>query len=130
MTCYDAADAVVAMPPSRPDKPFDLPRYLAERIATEREKADLSGHVVTWKRRPPLKDVPLAKKIEAIQGTITVDGGPFQDRTVLLVDDLYQSGISMNYVAMELLRAGARAVLGLACEKTCRNDDNVSHSRD
>ncbi|HEV7516029.1 MAG TPA: hypothetical protein VGR07_06990 [Thermoanaerobaculia bacterium] len=46
-----------------------------------------------------------------------------------MVDDLYQSGISMNYVAMELLAGGARAVLGLACEKTCSNDDNVSRSR-
>ena len=43
-----------------------------------------------------------------------------------LVDDLYQSGVSMNYVAILLLEAGARKVFGLACEKTCSNDDNVS----
>jgi hypothetical protein len=130
MTCYGAADAVVAMPPSRPDKPFDLPRHLAKGIAIEIGKADLSHHVVTVKERKPLKETILAEKLGVIQGTIAVGRGPFQGCTVLLVDDLYQSGISMNYVAMELLKAGARAVLGLACEKTCRNDDNMSHSRD
>lgn len=44
---------------------------------------------------------------------------------ILLVDDLYQSGISMNYVAMLLRAHGAAAVYGLALEKTCRNDDNM-----
>ena len=130
MTCYEKAEAVVAMPPSKPDKLFDLPRYLANGIAREIGKADLSHHVVTVKERPPLKDTSLAEKLGAIQGTISIDRGPFQGRTILLIDDLYQSGISMNYVAMELLQAGAKAVLGLACEKTCRNDDNVGHTRD
>jgi hypothetical protein len=32
----------------------------------------------------------------------------------------------MNYVAMLLLEAGAKKVYGMACEKTCSNDDNVS----
>ena len=53
-------------------------------------------------------------------------------RKILLIDDLYQSGITMNYVAMLLLEQGAKKVYGLACEKTCRNDDNISgrHDRD
>lgn len=53
-------------------------------------------------------------------------GGVFGSEVVLLVDDLYQSGVSMNYVAMLLLEAGAKKVFGLSCEKTCSNDDNVS----
>ena len=38
----------------------------------------------------------------------------------------------MNYVAMLLLEQGAKKVYGLACEKTCRNHDNISgqHDRD
>jgi predicted amidophosphoribosyltransferase len=50
----------------------------------------------------------------------------FTDRKVLLLDDLYQSGVSMNYCGLLLLQAGAKKIFGLACEKTCRNDDNVS----
>ena len=58
-----------------------------------------------------------------------MDAEAVRGRTVLLVDDLYQSGTSMNYVALMLLDAGAHTVLGLACEKTCRNDDNIRGAR-
>lgn len=124
--CYDLADTVVAMPPSRPDKPFDLPTYLAEGIAEDWGGVDLSSAVRTVKGRPPMKDVILEDKLKALEGTIEIDPGPFEDKVVLLVDDLYQSGVSMNYVAMLLLEAGAKKVYGLACEKTCSNDDNIS----
>ena len=73
-----------------------------------------------------MKDALLEDKLEALEGTIEVDPEPFKDKVVLLVDDLYQSGVSMNYVAMLLLEAGAKKVYGLACEKTCSNDDNIS----
>jgi len=45
---------------------------------------------------------------------------------VLLIDDLYQSGASSYHVAMLMLETGAKKVFGLACEKTCRNDDKSS----
>ena len=52
--------------------------------------------------------------------------GIFTNKRVLLLDDLYPSGVSMNYCAPLLVQAGAKKIFGLACEKTCRNDDNVS----
>jgi predicted amidophosphoribosyltransferase len=55
---------------------------------------------------------------------VKVDPAMIGGRVILLVDDLYQSGISMNWVAMKILEAGATAVFGLAVEKTCRNDEN------
>lgn len=67
----------------------------------------------------------MADKLDTLVDTIEVDDGIFAGRNVLLVDDLYQSGTSMNYCGLLLLRAGADRVFGLACEKTCRNDDNV-----
>src|ERR1039457_38056 len=45
MSCYSSADCIVAMPPSDPSKTFNLPRYLAGRIATEWGREDLSKHV-------------------------------------------------------------------------------------
>ena len=73
-----------------------------------------------------MKDAILEDKLGVLEGTIEVDPGPFEDKVVLLVDDLYQSGVSMNYVAMLLLEDGAKKVYGFACEKTCSNDDNIS----
>lgn len=124
VTCYRDLDAIVAMPPSDPAKEFDLPKYLAAGVARAAGIDDLSGTVTTRKRRPALKDTPRDAKLETLKGTIEVDTLPDGAR-ILLVDDLYQSGVSMNYVAKLLLAAGAGAVYGLAVEKTCRNDDNV-----
>lgn len=127
LTCYKVADAVVAMPPSSPDKKFDLPTHIAKVFARKRDIEDLSHTVRTVKARNQLKNVAVADKLDTIVGTIEVDE-EIAGRTIILIDDLYQSGTTMNYVAMELLDAGAEAVLGLCCEKTCRNDDNVSRS--
>jgi hypothetical protein len=124
MGCYSSADCIVAMPPSDPSKAFNLPRYLAKRIAEKWGREDLSEHV-TGKARNSIKEVPLAEKLDTLLGTIAVADGVFQDRKVLLLDDLYQSGVSMNYCGLLLLKAGAKKIFGLACEKTCRNDDNV-----
>ena len=124
MGCFAPADCIVAMPPSDPSKAYNLPRYLAKRIAEDWGREDLSKHV-TGKVRNSIKEVPLANKLDTLLGTITVADGVFQNRKVLLLDDLYQSGVSMNYCGHLLLQAGARKIFGLACEKTCRNDDNV-----
>jgi len=125
MTCYSSADCVVAVPPSNPKKPYNLPRHIAERIAAKWNREDLSEHVKTIKPRNSIKSVAVAGKLDTLLGTIEVDAGVFHKKNVLLIDDLYQSGITMNYCALMLLRAGARKIFGLACEKTCRNDDNV-----
>jgi predicted amidophosphoribosyltransferase len=128
MTCYSTATCIVGMPPSRPDKPFDLPAYLAAKIAAGLGIPDMTHAVSTIKERPQLKGEPLAKKLEAIEATVLVDHHALKDQIVLLIDDLYQSGVSTNYVAMLMLEAGAKKVFGLACEKTCRNDDNIPRS--
>jgi hypothetical protein len=123
--CYDEVDAVVAVPPSKPDKEFDLPRHLARGIANGLGKDDLSDNVRTVKARASVKNRVLSEKLSALEDTIHVDPEAFKGKMVMVVDDLYQSGVSINYLGMLLLQAGARKVLGLACEKTCRNDDNV-----
>lgn len=126
LTCYNSATCIVAMPPSDPAKPFDLPKHLVANISERLGKPDKSDKVKTLKARPGNKELPCEEKLANIEGTVSVDDKSFKDEIVLLVDDLYQSGVSMNYVAMRLLEAGAKQVLGLSCEKTCSNDDNVS----
>lgn len=129
MTCYGSATCVVAMRPSRPDKRFDLPRYLADDISKRRDVQNLTLKVRIVASRVALKDAPIDQKLSLLEDTLVIDNDAFAGRDVLLLDDLYQSGISMNYVAMLLIEAGATKVFGLACEKTCRNDDNVGVAR-
>jgi len=125
MTCYNGAEAVCAMPPSRPDKAFDLPSYLVAGIASKTKLADITAAVRTVTARPALKDAEVSRKLALLKDTIEIDAAAMKGKVVLLVDDLYQSGVSMNYVGMLLLGAGAKKVFGLAVEKTCRNDANV-----
>jgi hypothetical protein len=126
MTCYETADAVCAMPPSKGGKAFDLPTHLAAGIASERGIEDVSTAARTIKARKAVKNTPVEGKLELLEGSIEIDARSVKGKTILLIDDLYQSGVSMNYMAMLLLEAGAKKVFGLAVEKTCRNDDNVS----
>ena len=123
--CYNSLDSVIAVPPSSPEKGFSLPAIVASHIAKEWERDDLSGAVRKAKKTEQAKDVELENKLGNIEGSIEVHP-KVKNRKILLIDDLYQSGITMNYVAMLLLEQGAKKVYGLACEKTCRNDDNVS----
>ncbi|MBF0343862.1 MAG: hypothetical protein HQL06_06485 [Nitrospirae bacterium] len=97
---------------------------IAKEIAEVVNLKDLSHLVVKTRKTSEAKDLPVTEKLSAIKGSISVKEG-VSGRKILLIDDLYQSGISTNYVAMLLLEAGAEKVFGLACEKTCRNDDNT-----
>ena len=107
---------------ARAKKKDVTPSLISEKL----EKPDKSEKVRTVKARPGNKEVPCEEKLPNIEGTVAVDGEAFKDEIVLLIDDLYQSGVSVNYVAMLLLEAGARKIFGFSCEKTCSNDDNVS----
>jgi predicted amidophosphoribosyltransferase len=81
--------------------------------------------VLTIKARGQLKGVSVDAKLDQLRGTVHVDPHAFQNKRVLIIDDLFQSGTSINYVGMLLQQAGARKMFGLACEKTLGNFDNL-----
>lgn len=123
--CYKSINVLVAMPPSDPTKPYNLPAHIASGIARALNKPDFTKGIKTISPRSGLKEVAIENKLSTLEGTIAVDQKLFKGEMVLLIDDLYQSGVSINYAAMLLLEAGAKKIFGLACEKTCSNDDNV-----
>jgi ComF family protein len=68
---------------------------------------------VLLKRRVTVPQVDLsgAEREREIRGAFTVpDSGPIEDRSVLLVDDVYTTGATVNECAKVLLAAGARRV--------------------
>jgi hypothetical protein len=125
MGSYGEADAVTAAPPAKRGRPWHLPQFLASAIAAERRLSDLSAAIRTVRDRPSTKYRPLAEKLRNISGSVEIDAASFRHRRVLLVDDIYQSGTTLNYIAGLLYDAGAAAVFGLICEKTSRDDDNT-----
>ena len=47
--------------------------------------------------------------------------GSSKGKDIILVDDLYMSGTTLQYVAMKLKEAGARKVFGLCFVKSLSN---------
>lgn len=126
MPGYDRADLVVSVPPSLVSPAFDFPKKLATGVANER-KLPYVAALRTVKDREKVADIRLAEKLDVFRGSVAVGcRDRFKGKNVIIIDDVYQSGVTMNYMGMKLLEAGARAIFGLAVEKTCRNDDNVS----
>ena len=65
----------------------------------------------------------MADKLAALNGVFHLDES-VDDKTVLLIDDLYQSGTSAWALAKFLKKKGAREVCALACVKSWRDTDN------
>ena len=62
------------------------------------------------------------ERVRALEGAHTVDCARFGNRCVLLVDDLYRSGATLNAVAAALYDlGGARDVFALTITRTTRN---------
>ncbi len=120
---YKDADYICAIPPSK-NGVENLPRKIANGL-TEFELKNISDSVSWSKDKEELKGVDYSKKLKLLESTglnINID---LEGKVVILLDDLYQSGITMQYVAMKLKDSGVSKVLGLAIVKSRSNTDNV-----
>lgn len=85
---------------------------------------DISS-MVSWKnKKGNLKNVETAdEKLEMVEswGLQICDEVDLKGKTVLLIDDMYQSGVTMQYVAMKLKEAGGERVFGLTLVKSLGN---------
>ena len=120
---YQSADYLLAMPSTR-----GLPARVASRIV------GFSGTVLTdklsWRNKEAdLKNADNADKVALLDksGFVLSEDVDVKDKVVILLDDLYKSGVTMQYVAMKLKEAGASMVLGLSLvkslsDKTDQND--------
>ena len=81
---------------------------------------------VRWENKDgSLKDIHSAKeKLDKIDtwGFKIIEDIDLTHKTVLLMDDMYQSGVTMQYVAMKLKEAGAARVYGIAIVKSLGNN--------
>ena len=121
--------------PSSAGKRYDLPKELVRMLEEKLAVAPVSDkpmsivHPVLTTDKPDLKKLPLSDKIatwkklqesQAIELSSEVAG-----RTVIVIDDLYQSGATIWSYAGYLKAMGAAAVIGLVCVKSLRNTDNL-----
>lgn len=115
------ADIIVGMPP-RPSKTFHLADALVGKIGAILGR-DV-GLALTKDEIPKLKNLPINQKLAALKGAFHLQES-VEGKTVLVVDDLYQSGASAWSLAKFLKKNGAREVYCLACVKSWSDTDNV-----
>jgi predicted amidophosphoribosyltransferase len=121
---YRRSEIVVAAPPSRPDKPFDVPGEIVKRILAACDTMlDGRNYIKKVRETRPMKDCPtIPEKINNVRNAFAMsEDADVRGKTVLLVDDIYQSGFTLNEVGRVLFEAGAESVLGLVATKTGRD---------
>ena len=116
---YKDADLICAVPSKTPD---NLPQRIADKLNIT--PINISN-TISWTSKT--KDVKNAEKVEdkisiLEESGFTIDNiEQLKDKVIILFDDLYMSGVTLQYIAMKLKDAGAQRVLGLTIVKSRSN---------
>jgi predicted amidophosphoribosyltransferase len=123
---YASAPKLMAVPAAR-EKAYDLPSSLASRVSSTLSKEDLTPHFSFHADKGQVKDSPLNEKwLQLESADLQYSGSDLGGACVILIDDKYQSGTTMQFVAMKLQQAGAKRVFGISLVKTLRDGDNLA----
>jgi hypothetical protein len=80
-----------------------------------------------WKsKKPSVKELGVAEKLKKLKQVGIESSFDIGGQNVILIDDMYQSGITMQFFSQILKEHGANKVFGLALVKSRKDSDNVS----
>lgn len=118
---YNRADYIASVP-SYPNKPYDLPKFLVETLCATLSIQSGQHLIKKVRETEPMKDLNTeAEKFNNICGAFEVtDSEQSKGKTIIIVDDLIRSGMTLHELGMTLRRSGS-LVLGLAATKTIRD---------
>ncbi len=118
---YANADYLCAMPPSKAGEK-NLPVMIIEKLKNFKGK-NVSNSIVWTSKTESLKNAEGAEKLEILKhsGLGIAEDVDFEGKDIVVLDDLYKSGITLQYVAMKLKEAGAEKVYGLCLVKSFGN---------
>ena len=118
---YKSCDGILSVPPSNPDKTFDLPAYLATNLEENcgipfmREALFKRRLTAQMKYCPTIED-----KLDNITDSIGAKKGLVAGKQLLIIDDIFESGVTFFETAKVLRAAQATALYGLVATKTLR----------
>lgn len=121
---YMRSEVIISAPPSRLEKQFDLPTELAGYLLKFFPNfTDGRKWITKVRQTKPMKDcISIPEKIANVKDAFEVTpDGDVKDRIILVIDDIYQSGFTINELARLLFANKAKAVLGLVASKTGRD---------
>ena len=124
---YKDADLICSVPPDHAN--FNLPKCVTSLVSGKINKQDVTGGFIFGEEKSSVKNSSVDKKWDvwesaqvSFQNTSELN---VKDKTVILIDDKYQSGITIQYIAMKLQQAGACEVYGFSFVKTLSDTDNT-----
>src|SRR6185437_12730278 len=114
-------DIVVPLPPSKQRRVQPV-ALIAESVARRLDIAYDSKALRKVRETPELKSMTeLNDRKAALAGAFSAVGERLEGKSVLLLDDLYRSGASMEEAARAIRASGAKSVYALALTRTRTN---------
>ena len=117
-------DAIAAVPASTAGA-FSLPVELADSLSATTGIANISAHLRWGGAKAKIKETAVDAKWNALEATGFELQTDVNGKSILLIDDMYQSGATVHYVASRLREAGANEIHCLAVSKGRRDTDNT-----
>jgi hypothetical protein len=122
---YSKASCICAVPPNPSKKEPDIPSTIASIVAKELRMENITSGFEYQSAKPQLKGISLDKKWPAlVDAKLGFSGSSLAKKEIILIDDLYQSGSTMQFVAMKLQEVGAHHIYGLSMAKNLSDTDN------
>ena len=121
---YRAAKFVCGVPSFNQER-YNLPSILAELISIDLSIIDLTPQFRIQNEKRSLKNLSANQKWDEWERVGAKLDYTLPDRaSVILIDDKYQSGYTIQFLGSRLILAGAHRVYGMCAVKTLRDDDN------
>ncbi len=124
----DECDAIIAVPLHRKrlwQRRFNQSALLAASLSKESGKAYLPHALLRIKSTVPQKGLSRSKRYKNVAGAFAVDPAQksiLKDKTILLIDDVFTSGATLNACARVLRQSGAKKVFVLTLARVTRED--------
>ena len=115
----------IAAVPANKSKEFDLPTLLAKKVAEKLGWLDITDDFAYKNLKQALKSISIDEKWQELeQSSLVFKRHNLANKPIILIDDKYQSGTTLHYVASKLQQAGFNTIYGLTIIKTMKDDDN------
>lgn len=117
-----SVDLIIPVPPSRETRAFQPVIAVAKGVSKFTGIKLCTDCVVKIKKTPELKDIyEFSKRIEILKDAYAVAKREVEGRNILLFDDLYRSGATLNAITQALKNKGkAKEVYALTLTMTRR----------
>ncbi len=115
--CNTKFDIIVPIPPSTSSR--RITRDIADGIATKMGIAITTNGLLKIKATPNIKNLEDRKKETALSGALQADPNQLSGKSILLVDDLFDSGSTMTAATNTIYKQGkAKDVYAFAITRT------------